>query len=309
MSAVVEKAVQLGNDAAVNRKSGQMSFFGEGGFAPPTESQGPQFPNVAAWSDTELLAAEKETLGFYVSSHPLVRYGRELESLSAPAGVSLARLEQEPERYCHDSRVRVGCTIASVRPTFTRKDNRKMAMLTLEDLTGKCDAVVFPRIYETCAERLEADAMLFITGSVDRSRERANIRVDEVKPIDEALETFTAEVHIELPAGATKELTGKIAEALASRKGPCPVFVKVRPAHRSDVTAMIRVGQHLNVKPSRELVTKLEEVLGDQKYLRLAPKPAAPPAEKGRWRNQPNRTRFVPRQQSTPASEAVTRFD
>jgi DNA polymerase-3 subunit alpha len=309
MTAAVEKAIQLGNDAAVNRKSGQLIFFGDGGFAAPTEMQTPQFPNVPAWSESELLAAEKETLGFYVSSHPLVRYGRELESLSAPAGVSLARLEQEPEKYCHDSRVRVGCSIASVRPTFTRKDNRKMAMLTLEDLTGKCDAVVFPKTYDACAELLQADAMVFVTGSVDRSRERANIRVDEVKPIDEALEAFTAEVHVTLPAGATKELTGELVESLSAHKGACPVFVTVQPAHRSDITAMIRAGAHLNVKPTRELVTALENILGDQKFLRLAPKPAAPPAEKGRWRNQPQRARFVPRQQSAPASEAVTRFD
>ncbi|MBN1555315.1 MAG: DNA polymerase III subunit alpha, partial [Phycisphaerae bacterium] len=309
MTAAVEKAIHLGNDAAANRKSGQMSFFGEGGFAAPAEMQGPQFPKVAAWSESELLAAEKDTLGFYVSSHPLVRYGRELESLSAPGSVSLARLEQEPERYCHDSRVRVGCTIAGVRPTFTRKDNRKMAMLTLEDLTGKCDAVVFPKTYETCAEQLQPDAMVFITGSVDRSRERANIRVDEVKPIDEALEAFTAEVHISLPAGATKELSGKIAETLQAHKGPCPVFVNVRPAHRTDVTAMIRAGAHLNVKPTRELFTALEELLGDQKHLRLAPKPVAPPADQGRWRGQTQRPRLIPKPQTAPASEAVTRFN
>lgn len=309
MSAVVEKAIHIGNDAASSRKSGQMSFFGEGGFAPAAEAQGPQFPNVPAWSETELLAAEKETLGFYVSSHPLVRYGRELESLSAPIGVSIAKLEQEPERYSHDSRVRVGCTIASVRSTFTRKDNRKMAMLTLEDLTGKCDAVVFPGTYETCAELLHADAMVFITGAVDRSRERANIRVDEVKPIDEALASFTAEVHIELPAGATKELTSSLAETLAAHRGPCAVFVKVLPAHRADVTAMIRVGAHLNVKPSRELMTALETLLGGQEFLRLAPKPVAPPADQGRWRGQNQRPRLIPHQQTAPASEAVTRFD
>ncbi|MBN1943470.1 MAG: DNA polymerase III subunit alpha [Phycisphaerae bacterium] len=310
MSAAVEKAIQLGNDAAVNRKSGQMSFFGEGGFAPSAETQAPQFPKVAAWSETQLLAAEKETLGFYVTSRPLVRYGRELESLSAPPGASLANLERQADRYRQDTRVRVGCSIASVRPTFTRKDNRKMAMLTLEDLTGKCDAVVFPDTYETFADRLHADAMVFITGSVDRSRERANLRVDEVRPIDEALEAFTSEVHVELPAGATKELTGKIAETLKAHKGPCAVFVKVRPAHRADITAMVRAGAHLNVKPSRELIEALEKLLGDQKYIRLTPKPVAPPETK-RWRSRTSQppTRLVPRVQNAPASEAVTRFD
>ncbi len=287
-----------------------MNFFGEGGFAPPPAEAAVRFPDVEAWSESQLLAAEKETLGFYVSSRPLVRYGRELESLSAPEGTSLAKLEQQPDRYRQDARVRVGCTITSVRPTFTRKDNRKMAMLTLEDLTGKCDAVVFPGVYETLAEFLTVDRMVFLTGSVDRSRERANLRVDEVKPIDEALTAFTGEVCILLPAGADREQTGRLAEVLRDHRGTCPVYVQTRPAHRPDVSATVRVGDHLNVTPSRELISQLEALLGDQKYLRLRPKPVPPPANPG-WRrrggNPPGR--YAPaRQQTGVASEAVTRF-
>jgi DNA polymerase-3 subunit alpha len=287
-----------------------MSFFGEGGFAAPPTEAGPQFPNVQAWSESQLLAAEKDTLGFYVSSHPLVRYGRELESLSAPEGVSLSRLEQQPERFRHESRIRVGCTIASVRPTFTRKDNRKMAMLTLEDLTGKCDAVVFPKTYEAISELLEADAMVFITGTVDRSRDRSNIIVDEITPIDHALEAFTGEVQIILPAGADRSICTELVEILQAHHGLVPVFVRTYPIHRSDVEATIRVGSHLSVSPSRDLVTKLEQTLGDQKHLHLQPRPVAPPSTSGRRRNFNGRAQYTSTRPSTGiVSAAVTRFN
>lgn len=312
MAAAVEQAIRLGHEAAAHRKSGQLSFFGDGGFAPASDTAAPQFPNVPPWSETELLAAEKETLGFYVTSRPLVRYGRELESLSAPAGVSLANLERAADRFRHDSRLRVGCTIASVRCTYTRKDNRRMAMLTLEDLTGKCEAVVFPDTYERFTAWLVPEAMVFLTGSVDRSRERPAIRVDDVTPMDEALETFTAEVHILLPPGANRALTAAVAEALAAHAGPCPVYLRLHPAHRADVTVLIRTAPRLSVRPSRSLLTRLETLLGDQKYLQLIPKPVTSPSDAFRRRSGPHAAaapRRVPRVPSGPVSEAVTRFD
>ncbi len=284
MMRAVEKAIQIGSSAAVHRKSGQMSFFAESGWGGEKADIAPQFPNVRAWSESQLLAAEKETLGFYISSHPLVHYGRELESLSAPEGVSLGRLDQQPGCFRQDSRIRVGCMIASVRYTFTRKDNRKMAMLTLEDLTGKCEAVVFPKVYEAFQELLAPEKMVFITGSVDRSRQRASIRVDDVRPIDQALEAFTDQLHISIPPGAKEDWNARLIQALRDHSGGCPVYLQTRPMHRPDMTVTIRAGADYNVRPSRELLCELEALLTDQKHLRLYPRTIEPATNGGRWR-------------------------
>ncbi len=285
MAAALDNAINLGASAAADRKSGQMNMFGDQLLA---QDEGPQFPSVEPWSETQLLAAEKETLGFYVSSHPLVHYGRELDSLTTPAGAGLGRIDALAE----GTQVNIGAMIVGNRRTFTKKDNKPMAMLTLEDLTGKCDAVVFPRVYEEVNGLLAEEAMVFITGTVDKSRERANILVDGVTPIDQALAEFTGGVEIRLPAGhADKpDLLEELKDLLTSHKGSCPAYLRVVPQERMDVQAVMRLGSDWSVVASRGLVTALVELLGDQKYVRLQPRrlPAKEPNPRAKWaRRQP----------------------
>jgi len=317
MIAALDGAVTLGQAAAVNRKSGQLSFFGPGGALGSEESAAkaaPRFPDVAPWSETQLLAAEKDTLGFYVSSHPLVKYGRELTSLSYPPGVSLARLDREPGTYPHDSRIRIGCMIRSVRKTVTKAKGEKMAMVVFEDLTGKYEAVVFPRAYQKVGHLLSPEALVFVTGSVGRDRDRPNIIVDEITPIDQALESFIGGLELRLPESDQAGLSAKIAAALRASAGQCPVHVLVRPDHRPDVLAEVRVGRELYVQPTRPLVTELEDLLGDQALLKLQPRPVAAGERKGarRWNNnnnKNNKNNKTPANQNAPASAAVTRFN
>jgi DNA polymerase-3 subunit alpha len=294
MVAALDKAIELGAAAAVHRKSGQMNLFEAGGS--DGQHKAPTFPNVEPWSEKQLLAAEKETIGVYVSSHPLVRFGRELTSLSYPKGVSLAELSRQPEQYPHDTRVRIGCMITSVRSLYTKKGD-KMAAMILEDLTGKCEAVVFPRTYQDLAERLQAENLVFVTGSVDRSRSRTQIIVDDVTPLDRAVENYLRELMIRLPAGGGEKLIQAISKTLQSHRGNCSVLLGVRPQGRADVMATIRAGRDYCVNPSRELMTTLEELLGDQRQLVLCPQPVSPGQKRRSWNG------------NGVASEAVTRFD
>jgi len=264
MTAAVNHAIEIGQADAAARRSGQMSFFDtlDAGNEPP-----PRFPSVEPWSESQLLAAEKETLGFYVSSHPLVRYGRELDSLSSPNG--LARLESAPDAQP----VTVGCMIASVRRTMTRKTKKRMCMLTVEDLTGKCDAVVFPDAFEQFNDRIEADAIVFLVGRVDKSRERIGIIVDEVIPMDGAIEELTGSILLRMPPGGPREdFLQRLKDILERHHGRCPVFLEVLPVEHADICATIRLDGRWCVKASRRLVDELLGLLGEQSVL-LRPRP------------------------------------
>ena len=270
MMAAVDKAVDLGQSAAADRKAGQLNMF-----ANLAEDKLPAtFPRVEPWSESQLLAAEKDTLGFYVSSHPLVKYGRELDSLTTPTGFALARTDGAP----NNAVVSVGCMIADVRSVFTKKDNRRMAMLTLEDLTGKCDAVVFPNTYEEVGEKLLEGALVFIVGTVDRSRERANIIVDRVVPIDGAVAELTGSIMLRLPTGRQRDgVLAALTETLSTHSGSCPVFVTLHPDCCGDLRAVIKLDQQWAVTPSRELIDVLTELLADQANITLRPRRAERP--------------------------------
>ncbi|MGA2266144.1 MAG: DNA polymerase III subunit alpha [Phycisphaerae bacterium] len=286
MTEALDQAIDLGQSAAADRRSGQMNFFDAGDSGDSAQAAPARFPKVEPWSEAQLLAAEKESLGFYISSHPLVRYGRELEALGSPTGVSLARLGE------FSGQVTVGCMIASVRATITRNGRsagKKMAMLTIEDLTGTCDAVVFSETYEKYADLLVADRMAFVVGTVDRRRERAGLIVEEVVPIDRAVEQLTGSLRIRLPAGASiPQLLQGLHDVLVCHRGDCPVFLEIRPTSRGDVSTLMRLDRSWGVRPSRDLVNKLEGLVG-QENLVLRPRQPATNGNNGsgpgRWQN------------------------
>ncbi len=309
MTAAVESAIRLGQSAASDRASGQMSLFASLGGEPPK----PTFPDVEPWSESELLAAEKETLGFYVSSHPLVKYGRELDSLSSPPRqAALARLDQ----LADGTGVTVGCMIASIRPTVTkngRSAGKKMAMLTVEDLTGSCDAVCFSDTYAAAAEHLVDQNLVFLSGRLDRTRERPSIVVNEVIPIDRAVEELTGSVLLRLPPedmrpDARESKLQELRDLLQAHRGGCPVFLSLSPLGQPDVQTTLRLGRDWYVAPTRALLDDLVAFLGDGSRLVLRPKPPKPDTG-GRGGRNAYRRPTNGAKPNGPASEAVTRFN
>ena len=302
MIAGLEDAMGIGQSAAKQRRSGQMSFFGGGLMGGELDKPPVRFPDVEPWSESQLLQAEKETLGFYITSHPLVKYGREIKALSQPGGVDLAHLDAQADGV----RVALGCMIVQVRHTVTKKDGKKMAMLTVEDLTGKADAVVFPRTYEQFAQHIAPEAMVFLVGTVDKQRERPNILIDEVIPIDEAIERFTSKLIVRLDAAqvADEGVLETLQGILRTHRGNVPVWLQVRPSGRPDVIATIRPQGTWAVAPRRQLMEQLQELLGDQKHLNLESRPLPPARNNGR-----KFQRSGPAGQKGVASEAVTRFN
>ena len=308
MVAALDQAIQLGQAAAADRKSGQLSFFGAAGVS-EEETPPPQFPNVEPWSEVQLLQAEKETLGFFVSSHPLVHHGRELTSLSTPQGVALAKLDE----YSEGASVTVGCMISEVRPTVTktgRSAGKRMAMLTVEDLTGKCDAVIFSDGYEKFGQLVAKDAIVFVRGTVDRRRQRPSIIVDELIPIDRAIAELTGGMIFRMPASVdVGEPLGRLREALTGHTGNCPVFIELTPISRAEIRVTVRPDKQWCVTPTRELVDTLAGLLGEENLV-LRPKRADGNGKRF-YRGRPGarQGRIFNGGSSQPASAAVTRFN
>ncbi|MCP4378476.1 MAG: DNA polymerase III subunit alpha, partial [bacterium] len=308
MSAALDDAMRLGQSAAANRKSGQMNFFDAFGAGDPAP-QGPLFPDVEPWSEAQLLTAEKETLGLYITSHPLVRHGWELTSLTQPAGFALGRLDDATE----GRNINAGCMIAAIKPITTRKGD-KMAILTLEDLTGNCEAVVFPRTYQELIEHVVEDNIVFVNGSLDRRNERMQIIVESIVPIDQAIEKFTGQLLLRLPVGKPDvEFLDKLKVILSEHPGNCPLFIELRPTLHSDVLATIRPDAKWSLTPSRSLIDALIELLGGpdhQQQLKCLPRQlASPPKRKWRPGSGNQQKMFNGKAADKAVSPAVSRFN
>ncbi|MGA1304133.1 MAG: DNA polymerase III subunit alpha [Cyanobium sp.] len=169
---------------ARDRASGQGSLLdllggtsGSGVQASPDASLAPKAAPVPEYAPTDKLRLEKEVVGFYLSDHPLKQWNGALKLL---APVSLATLEEQPDR----AKIHLLCLVADCRQVTTRKGDR-MAVLQLEDLTGTCEAVVFPKSYGRLADHLMVDARLMVWASVDRRDDRVQVIVDDCCSIEE----------------------------------------------------------------------------------------------------------------------------
>jgi DNA polymerase-3 subunit alpha len=150
-------------------QTGLFDFGGEAAPAPPADGLGDEF------SREELLTMEKEMLGLYISDHPLHQWQ---PVLAQRVTAQLAHLPDLPDRKT----VVVGGLVSGVKRTITRSGSA-MAFLTLEDLTGSVEVVVFPRIYEQQGFAFKRDAVLLLRGKVDIDEQSAKLLCEEVLPL------------------------------------------------------------------------------------------------------------------------------
>ena len=162
---------------------GQLSFFD---LAPEEEKNNFQitFPNVGEYDKQTLLAFEKETIGIYVSGHPMEEY-RELWEKNVTAKTSDFVVDEDGKTVVEDnSNVVIGGMITS-KKVKTTKTNQLMAFITIEDLVGTVEVLVFPKIYEKNRPSFTEENKVFVRG-------RASIGDDPVgKLICEEVIPFT----------------------------------------------------------------------------------------------------------------------
>lgn len=141
-------------------------------------SPAPQAPQIPDFTPEEKLQFEKELLGFYVSAHPL-KYAEKVAKILDIEAITLSQLEEQRlKKY-----VNVIVMMTEIKQVITKKGDR-MAILQLEDLTGKAKAVVFPKSYEAVNSYLVTDNPVILKGKVDKQEEQTQLIVEEIKPID-----------------------------------------------------------------------------------------------------------------------------
>jgi len=176
---LLDEAMEAGQRVQRARASGQTGLFDVTGETPPPETAVPT-SQVEEFSREELLAMEKEMLGLYISDHPL----RHVHDTLAPRiNAALNQLMELPDK----TQVTVGGLITAVKRTTT-KSGSAMAFVTLEDLTGSCEVIIFPKAYEQVHFLLKRDAVLVVRGKVDVMEQQAKILADRVMTLEEAEE-------------------------------------------------------------------------------------------------------------------------
>jgi DNA polymerase-3 subunit alpha len=253
--AVLDQAVDEGAASQRERDRGQISIFGEerNGHSASMTLPTPALPLVAEWDQAQRLKYERELTGFYISAHPLTRYEAILGALSTTSTIGL--------KDCADGgEVKLCGIIAAVKSMLTKKGDR-MAYLTVEDLQGTAEVIVFPDLFKTAGDLIAPEQIVRITGTIDRGDKGTKIRGSKIESLAEVQAQSIKRIRIRLTdCLEVREQLPRLLEVLRRHPGDTTISMSFRT--EGPLEAETAPLPHLTVCPSDHFVSDVEEVLG-----------------------------------------------
>jgi DNA polymerase III subunit alpha len=255
--ASIDRCVGRASSAAADKAKGQSSLFGM--LEERAEVKDDGLLRVPEWPQHELLAHEKELLGFYITGHPLTPFADVLEKYTLHNSKTAAALAPR-------TMTRIGGIISAVQQGMSKKSGKPYAMITLEDLEGSFTMLCMNENYDKFRHLLEANKALLVVGEVNNDDIPPKIFPTEVMPLEDAPKKFTKQVHLHLSAVHLDDDKLKALFALVqSNPGKIPLFLRIRhPAHNALIS--IEANDRFYVAPSREFQQAVDELLGEQTY-------------------------------------------
>ncbi|HLM48360.1 MAG TPA: DNA polymerase III subunit alpha, partial [Myxococcaceae bacterium] len=274
----IERAMSRGSSSQKDKAAGQSSLFGMlGGGSSGGAAMKDDYVQVEEWAEKERLALEKEAIGFYVSGHPLHAYDKELKRYARPI-TAVARARK-------DEKITIAGIVAALRERPT-KTGKRMAWVTLEDLSGSIELVCFPGKdgtrnvmgkdgkwtksgpkpgFEHWEPLLKSDDPILVTGTVqlnqrDEDTPVAELIVEDIQSLKAVREKRTKRLELRLPVDlATEERMAKLAELVKQYAGATPVAVSL--LFTNEAEALIG-STSLKVQVNDDLILAVERLFG-----------------------------------------------
>jgi DNA polymerase-3 subunit alpha len=251
--AMIDTAIEYGQKARRDRESGQKGLFAS---LNPGQSAIPEpvAPDIPEWALDQRLAFEKETLGFYVSGHPLDRFAAEVSRFSKK---SIAELIADGNN--------VDCRVAGIVTEFRTRRTKKgdlMALFTLEDLTGAVETVVFPNAYPKFEPYMTADFPILVSGKFECEDERGcKLIASDLQPLSGISERSAKTLRISACISSlSPESATLLHRLLVNNQGDTGVEVELY--HPSAFRVNIQSADFVKVKSSTGLIQQIESICG-----------------------------------------------
>ena len=254
--ASIERTLTRAAGVVQDRQRGQSSMFGMlEEKAPPQKETAPVLPE---WPQHELLAAEKELLGFYVTGHPLTPYADLLKLYTLSNSVTAAQLGNR-------ALTRIGGLISTIQQGISKKSNKPYAMVGLEDLEGSISMLCMNENYDKYRELLVPKKAVLVVGEINNGEDKPKIFPQEIMPLEDAPRKFTKQVHLRLYAAHfTPEKLEAVRELAGKFPGKCPLFLCImRPTGE---IIFIETHEKYFVLPSIQLQQAADELFGEETY-------------------------------------------
>lgn len=260
--ASIDRAIDHGARSQRERDLGQTNIFAMFGNDDTGATPEPELPKAKPWTHTQLLAAEKGSLGFYISGHPLEDHANTLKSLGVQPVNALSN-------FPHGARVRVGGLVTDYVQKYTKK-NTPYALFRLEDIEGnqvKC--VMWSEVLGKCSSFIGNDALIFLAGKLDAQVEGSlSIIADEAGQLEGASARDARALLVTVNDSEIK--LEAVRDALAKHFGSCPVYFKLNLQDLA-ATARIEASPSFWIKPDKTLEHSLKEIGCEVQWLSTVP--------------------------------------
>jgi len=252
--AIIDNALNVAGGTQKDRLNGQLSFFDKFETEDTFKDTVHRVPDIPEWPEDQLLAYEKELLGFYITKHPLASYEKTLKTYSTCQIQDLSSRRDGEE-------ILLGGIMSKVRLTTTKKTGEKMAIVKFEDLSGTCDTLVFPSTYKNVAAMVKADTIVFLKGKVSLRDDEPRIIVNDIISPEEVKSKFTSAILINLPTpGLDDYMLDNLKNTLLKYPGKVPVYLNfIEPNGKR---TRISAGKDFSAQADERLLEDIEGISG-----------------------------------------------
>ncbi|MFH1905276.1 MAG: DNA polymerase III subunit alpha [bacterium] len=257
----LDHAIEVGQQIQKDTRSGQTLFFDVFESQKEFREDVHKFADVEEWTESKLLAYEKEVLGFYVSGHPLAKHGDTLKSFTTASNTLVSEHQDGDDIY-------IGGIINTVKGILTKKDKKRMCAFTLEDMQGTISILVYPAVFGKFDNLIEVDKLLLVKGRLDLREDQPKVIASDIISLSEAEEKLTKAIHLRLiSTGLDEQTLQKLKDLLAKYPGKATVYLQVVIPQSGEVTML--ADPKIHISPQKDLLIKLRHLIG-QEAVRLS---------------------------------------
>ena len=258
LMATLPSATTMAEHYLRDQAAGQNDLFGT--TAPEAKATG-AFVTQPEWIEEQRLLHEKETLGLYLTGHPITRYESELAQIT---DCRIADIKPQP-----DKTVVIAGLVTAIRSLPNRRGER-MAFVTLDDRSGRIEITVFAETYQRYRDLLVKERLLVVAGAASEDEYSGGYKMnaEHIYDINQAREVYAKRLEIAVEAArAGNGFAAELAQILTPfRAGVCPVSIAYCGQNgHGKAGAQLTLGPEWRVHPTDELLHRLKTLAGDDR--------------------------------------------
>jgi DNA polymerase-3 subunit alpha len=256
----IDLAQSWASKAQIRQQSKIEDLFGgingtESNRTGPLSLNYPLLPETPRWTTHEKLTKEKELVGFYISGHPLSRFEDEI--------LAFSKIRLDEIQSLKEGETVMVCGMINGMRTILDRKGKQMAFVTLEDLWGNIEIVVFSDPFERYRPLIKIDSMIMVRGRINqRGEEKPKLLCEEIYLLENVKESFTKSIGLRIASPQSNDqVLEPVLNILRTNSGLVPVYITYRQSEREEI---FMKSKKFQIHPTHELIQQLRQILGKE---------------------------------------------